>query len=283
MFGEVFLIILGLIWIGFATIQDLKKREIANWLNFSLIIFALGFRFFYSLFSGMDSWEGFSFFYQGMIGLIIFFILGNLLYYGRIFAGGDAKLFIALGVILPFSKSIIGNLNIFIGFFILFLIIGALYGIIVSSVLGIRNHKKFKKEFLKQFNKKKRIFYLFLIMGVLLIGFAFIEKILFYLAILIFISPYLYIAAKSIDEVCMIKKVKSSDLTEGDWLYKNLRIGKKVIKTTWNGLSKEDINFIKKHKKQVLIRQGIPFTPVFLISFLILMFAWAKGLLYSFW
>ena len=30
----------------FAVVQDLKKREIANWVNFSLIIFALGFRFF---------------------------------------------------------------------------------------------------------------------------------------------------------------------------------------------------------------------------------------------
>lgn len=43
---EVFLIVLCLIWIAFAVIQDLRKREIANWLNFSLIIFAIAFRFF---------------------------------------------------------------------------------------------------------------------------------------------------------------------------------------------------------------------------------------------
>jgi Flp pilus assembly protein protease CpaA len=53
-----FLFILGLVWILFATIQDIKKREIADWLSFSLIIFAIGFRFFYSLFEG-----NFSFFY----------------------------------------------------------------------------------------------------------------------------------------------------------------------------------------------------------------------------
>ena len=47
---EVFLIVLCLIWIAFAVIQDLRKREIANWLNFSLLFFMIAFRFFsYSL------------------------------------------------------------------------------------------------------------------------------------------------------------------------------------------------------------------------------------------
>ena len=68
----IFLLILALIWIIFASIQDLKKREVANWISFSLIIFALGFRFFYSFYS-----EDFNFFYQGLIGLGIFFIIGK--------------------------------------------------------------------------------------------------------------------------------------------------------------------------------------------------------------
>ena len=61
---------LGLIWILFAVVQDIRTREIANWLNFSLIIFALGFRFFYSLFEMND----FGFFYQGLIGFGMAFI-----------------------------------------------------------------------------------------------------------------------------------------------------------------------------------------------------------------
>jgi len=119
MFEVIFLSALALIWIVFATVQDIRKREIANWLNFSLIIFALGFRFFYSLFSDF----GFSFFYQGLIGFGIFLVLGNLLYYGRMFAGGDAKLMIALGAILPFTLVFNDNLRIFALFFILFLLI----------------------------------------------------------------------------------------------------------------------------------------------------------------
>ena len=73
MLGVIFLFILGLIWITFASIQDLKNKEIANWLNFSLIIFALGFRFFYGLFES----NNFEFFYQGLIGLGIFFTMNK--------------------------------------------------------------------------------------------------------------------------------------------------------------------------------------------------------------
>ena len=100
MYHVISLILLAVTWLVFASIHDLKKRIVPNWLSFSLIIFALGFRFFYSLFN-----ENFSFFLQGLIGLGIFFIIGNLLYYGRMFAGGDAKLMIALGPILGFSGS----------------------------------------------------------------------------------------------------------------------------------------------------------------------------------
>src|SRR6056297_2108238 len=101
MFEIFLLLVLGLIWISFAVIQDIREREISNWLNFSLIIFALGFRFFYSLFELQDM----SFFYQGGIGFGTFLVLGNLFYYSRMFAGGDAKLFMALGAVLPLSSS----------------------------------------------------------------------------------------------------------------------------------------------------------------------------------
>ena len=105
MFEVIFLSVFALIWLIFASIQDLRTRMVSNWISFSLIIFVLGFRFFYSLFN-----ENFAFFYQGLIGLGIFFVLGNLLYYGKMFAGGDAKLMIALGAVLPFSENFFKNL-----------------------------------------------------------------------------------------------------------------------------------------------------------------------------
>jgi Flp pilus assembly protein protease CpaA len=263
---NIFLIFLGLIWIVFAVVQDLKKREIANWLNFSLILFALAFRFFYSLFNG----NGYSFFYQGLFGFGVFFILGNLLYYGKVFAGGDAKLMISLGTILPLSQDLLINLDLSLLFLMLFLISGAFYGILSSLYLGVNNRKKFSKEFVHQFKQRKKLFYISLILALILLFFIFFDKIFIYAAILVFISPYLYISAKSIDEACMIKKINVRDLSEGDWLYQDLKLGKKLIKAKWEGLNKEEISLLKKFKKNVLIRQGIPFSPVFLISYIIL-------------
>jgi len=271
-----FLFALALIWIFFASVQDLKEREVANWLNFSLIIFALGFRFFYSLFSI----EGFWFFYQGLIGLGIFFIIGNLFYYTRLFAGGDAKLMIALGTILPISRNFLDNFNIFILFLAIFLFVGAVYGFLWSLVLTFKNFKNFKKEFGKKLLKLRKIVYLVFILGLILMALGlFIEIFIFFLGILVFVSPYFYIYAKAVDEACMVKKINSKELREGDWLYKEVKLaGKKSIKATWEGVSNKEIVLIRKKHKSVLIRQGIPFVPVFLISFLILII-----LGYSFW
>ena len=278
MFEVIFLFVLALIWIIFATVQDLKKREVANWLNFSLIIFALGFRFFYSLFSEI----GFDFFYQGLIGFGIFFILGNLLYYGKMFAGGDAKLMIALGAVIPFSAIFNENLKMFLLFFVLFLLIGAAYSILASIYLSFRNFKRFKREFSKQFKKNKKLSILILFAALVLVVLSFLDNLFLLLGIIAFILPYLYIYVKSVDESCMVKKVQASKLTEGDWLYKDLKIGKKIIKAKWDGLSKSEIILIQRKFNSVIIRKGIPFTPVFLISFVALFCLWKLGLWQSF-
>ncbi|MBU2562608.1 MAG: prepilin peptidase [Nanoarchaeota archaeon] len=279
MFEIIFLSFFALVWIIFASIEDLRKREIANWLNFSLLIFAMGFRFFYSLFYS----ESFAFFYQGLIGLGIFFVLGNLFYYGRTFAGGDAKLMISLGAILPFSESFLINIQIFGLFFILFLLIGAIYGTIWSIFLMVKDFKEFKKEFLRNFKRYRKIMYLIMFFGIILMVLGVIESLFFIFGILIFLLPYFYIYARAVDDACMIKKVPTSKLTEGDWLYKDVKVGRKLIEFNWSGLTKSEINLLGKKYKTILIRQGVPFTPVFLFSFLILLFLYVFGFLDSLW
>ena len=85
-----------------------------------------------------------------------------------------------------------------------------------------------------------------------------------------FVISYLYIYAKAVDAVCMVREVSVNKLTEGDWLYEDVFINGKKIKATWDGLLTEDIVLLKKCKKTVLVRYGIQFAPVFLISFLFL-------------
>ena len=265
MYEVIFLWALALVYIIFAVVQDIKTKEIANWISFSLIIFALGFRFFYSLFNGTD----FSFFYNGIIGLGIFLIIGNLLYYGKVFAGGDAKLMIALGTILPLYPPIFSNFGIFFDFMLIFLSVGFSYVLFSSVLVCIKHFKVFKKEFSKQLRKNKRLMLILIFFSIILLGLGFLEKIFFILGILIFFSSYLYLYSKAVDEACMTKKIKSKDLREGDWLYSVLKLGNKKLKAKWEGVSKKDIRQIIKRYKEVKIRRGIAFSPVFLISFVI--------------
>ena len=270
MFEIIFLIALAIIWMSFGSIQDLRQREISNRLNFSLIIFALAFRFFYSLFNS----ENFLFFYQGLIWLGIFFVVGNLFYYSRLFAGGDAKLMISLGAILGFTNSFFQNLKISGLFLLIFLFVGGIYGMVWSLVLSLRNFKNFQQEYKNIFAENKKIINLVSLIGLIIFVLSFINSLFFVLGIFVFLLPHLYIYAKAVDESCMIKEVFPKKLTEGDWLYKSVKINGKIINARWEGLNKKEIQLLQKSDKKILIRNGIAFIPVFLISFLILIFVW---------
>jgi Flp pilus assembly protein protease CpaA len=265
MYEVIFLWALALVYIVFSVIQDLKTREIANWITFSLAVFAIVFRFFYSLFEH----DNFLFLFHGLAGLAIFFALGNLFYYSRVFAGGDAKLMIALGAILPVFPVFSQNIFSFAAFLLIFLFSGFVYILIASTMLCIRNFKKFKKEFTEQIRKRRKLLRITNIAGIAFILLGFVNLYFLYLGILIFFIFYLYFFSKSIDESCMIREIKTIHLREGDWLYSNVKIGNKIIKSSWDGLSKEEISLIKKKCKTVKIRQGIPFSPNFLIAFII--------------
>jgi Flp pilus assembly protein protease CpaA len=265
---NIFMLAVGFFWLLISSIQDFKHREVENWWNFSLIVFILAFRAFLSI-------EKMDYFYilWGLIGLAGGFFIANLFYYSRLFAGGDAKLLMALGTILPLSFSWKINLEILAVFLLLLMIAGAIYGIIFSLFLVFLNLKGFRKEFHNQLQKNKTsIFYsefVLIILGIIFFAFKFYLGI--YLLIILIISPFLLIYAKSVEEGCMNKKVRISDLTIGDWTVGSIKAGKKLIKPNWEGLSEDELKLIKKHcKGTVLVKQGIPFVPVFLIAFLLL-------------
>lgn len=258
-----FLFLLALIWIIFASVQDIKKKEVANWLNYSLLVFALAYRGFYSLIN-WNYW----FFVYGAVGAIVFAILANALYYSKIFGGGDARLLIGLGAILPFESFIemIGEGFMFI--FLLFLI-GAVYSILFSFFVLFRNFDKFKIDF------KKKIKLLLTLYALVIVVIIFIKLVLisngafYFLVILLLILPLLYVYLLALDK-CMIKLTKPGDLQEGDWLNEEVKLGRgKVIRKSVHGLSIEDIKLLKKARKSVWVKEGVVFVPVFLISFII--------------
>jgi len=264
-----FLILLAVVWLVGAILQDLHRREVDNLWNFSLIGFALAYRLAVSGYTG-NYW----FFVNGLIGFVIFLALGNLFYYCRLFAGGDAKLVIALGAILPLSYSWIINIEIF-GLFILgFLVGGSVYVFIWSLFLAFTNMKNFIKEYKKQAKDYKHYFSWSLIF-VLFFGFLlyFSDPSLALSSLVFLLFPVLFVFARSVEEVCMVKKVEISKLTVGDWLYEDLYVRGKKIKKNWEGLSEMDLKLIKeKYSRKVMVKYGVPFTPSFLIGFLFVLY-----------
>lgn len=271
-----FLIVIGLIWIIVAVIQDLRKREIANWWNFSLIAVALSYRAFVSLWMA-DYW----YFVHGLIGFAIFFGLAYGFYYGRVFAGGDAKLLMGLGAVLPFSSLFFENITLFIYFILLFLLCGSIYGLFYSVGLALRNRKAFAAEFFRQTKKQKKIFISFIVLALAFSVFVMImgEFVFLLFSLCLFLFPFLYSYAKAVEEGCLIREKKARELTVGDWLYKQVKVGKKIIKPNWEGLSEEELEILKKYKGKVTIKEGIPFTPAFLFAFLILIYLIKKDMI----
>jgi len=265
---NLFLIVIGIVWIVGAVMQDLRRREVDNIWNFSLIGFALAYRFAVSVYGG-NYW----FFYNGLIGFGIFLILGNLFYYGRMFAGGDTKLMIALGVVLPLSYSWLANIKIFGVFIGGFLVGGSLYVFVWALVLSLVNIKVFSKEFGKQYSKYRTLFLIsFGIALIFVIGSYFLEVRLVLLGLVIILFPILFIFSKSVEEVCMIKKVDVDKLTEGDWLYEDIYVKGKKIEKNWQGVTAEELKLIqKKYDRKILVKYGVPFTPSFLVGFVIVL------------
>lgn len=262
---NLFLIVIGVIWIIGAIIQDFRKREVDNIWNFSLIGIALAYRLGVSIFNG-NYW----FFMNGVFGFLIFLALGNAFYYSRLFAGGDAKLLISLGAIMPLSYAWIFNFEIFGIFILLFLLGGSVYGIIYSFVLITRNWEKFKQEFARFSEKYKRMYIISFAFAIIIMGILFLmgETRLFLIGLIFLLFPVLFVFSKAIEESCLVKKIPAQKVTVGDWLYEDVWIGRKLIKAKWEGVSKKDLGLIRKCKKKILVKQGIPFTPSFLIGFI---------------
>lgn len=264
-----FLFGLAFAWMVFAAVYDLKKREVPNWLNFSLIGFALAYRAFYS--ASFSEWM---FLAWGLTGFGIFVALGNLFYYGRVFAGGDAKLLMGLGAVLPF-ESWSDFASVGFGFILVVLMIGAAYSLGFTILIANKNYQKFRKEFAINWRKGRVIFLFAGILAAVLLVLAVSLGIGFDLWLVVsaffFLISFLYIYLNAVDK-CMVKLVSPNELTEGDWIIGDIRLKDYVVKKTVHGLSLKDILRLRKAGKKVLIKEGIPFVPVILIAFAVMVF-----------
>ncbi len=154
------------------------------------------------------------------------------------------------------------------------------------------NTKKIKKLLEKKeyFKTQKKILYYLYIINYIFITILFliilyyiythtdIETFILFLTIIL-LSGILYLHKKYsrvIEEAIFIKKVNPKKLVEGDWIIEDIKVGRTIIKKTEIGLTKKDIEKIKKLYKQnkikyVYVKEGLPFVPSFLIALLILL------------
>ncbi|MBU4502124.1 MAG: A24 family peptidase [Nanoarchaeota archaeon] len=265
--SDMLLMIIGFVALIFASVHDLKTREVPDWLSYSLIISGFGIRLIYSLLF-LDFW----YIGYGLIGFIIMVIIGLIMYYTKQWGGGDAKLIMGLGVV--FASSPFNGENFLIGFWINILIIGALYGLFWSIFLAIRNWKDFVKEFKKMLIKKRLIrriasgLGIVIIISIFLIDLFYLKFILAIVGLFFIVYSYIVTFVKAVENACMYKWLTVAKLTEGDWVAKPVYVNKKLICGPKDlGLEMDQIKALKKaNVKKVYIKEGIPFVPSFLLA-----------------
>ncbi len=248
---------------------DFKTREVPDWLNYGLIFAGLGLR---ALFSGI--FLDWSYIIEGILGFGIFFILAIVMFYTGQWGGGDSKMLMGLGALIGLTFEIDTFLA---AFFINLLFVGAIYGMVWMAWLIISKWKTFVPVFKKEIVTRTKMKLLSFVLGLtLLIAAFFTVNIQTKLFLLIGGAGtpavfYLWIAIKAVEKTCMIKEIPVSKLTEGDWIVDDVKHGKKVICGPKDlGISKKQIAELKKLKiSKVVVKEGIPFIPSFLLSFLV--------------
>lgn len=266
-FVDWILLIIIIIWTTFACVVDIKKREVPNWISYSLLSIVMISKILLSIYS-----SNFTLLLLSLIGFFVFLLLGLAFYYGGVFGGGDVKLLMALGPFTCPGPSFAVN-KFHVPFLLSFLfnlfLIGSLYGIIFSLGLALKNKRKFLVFYKKE--KKTKIFYFLVALLIFIV--ALISKFysFIFFALFLILLPYLFSFIKAAEKL-MIKEKSWKELSEGDWLVEKVKIKNKIIKPSVHGLKKEEIELIKKAKKKVLIKDGIPFVPVILVALLLSVF-----------
>ncbi|MAG47102.1 hypothetical protein CL617_00725 [archaeon] len=273
---DIILIIITLIALIIASITDFKKREIPDFLSYSLLSTVIFIKILQAIIE-----RSFTPIIYGLIGFTVFFAIALFMYYTKQWGGGDSKVLMSLGIVFSeYPKTLLNyftpNLNIPIlaSLFINILLLGSFYGIFYSMFLAIKNRKTFIEELKKVKSKNTRHY---LISALIILALSFLIKepkqrlLILFLAFILLISPYLITYIKIIEKSCMIKKIKTNKLTEGDWINQDIKSKDKTIYSKKSlGVTIEQIQKIKKlNLKYVIVKEGIPFIPSFLLAFIV--------------
>lgn len=243
-----------------ASVHDIKTREVPDYLSYFLI--ALGFFF---QFEKLLLTSDITTFLFSMSYFALALCFGFLMYRMKQWGGADAKLLAGLSLLLGRNE----NYD-FLIFFFNFLWVGAVYGLIGTTVLIFSKLKTFIKIFKKDYQKNK--FRIFVSLALIIFGaLASVVNIFLLMVVITGLLWLLFIIFSSANEL-MVKKISINKLTEGDWIKEKVVHNGKVLFNPEKNVcvSAEQIKTLKQEGiTEIKIVEGIPFVPAFLLSFLV--------------
>jgi Flp pilus assembly protein protease CpaA len=261
---ELLLIAIALIGSLAAGFYDLKTSNIPDSLCIAMIIVGLIIHSAYGFTTG-----DFSNLINSLMFGGLFLAFGLIMYFTGQWGGGDGELLVALGVLLPNLTIVRTYLPFAISFFINSFFIGAVYSLIYSIILIYRN-TDISKGFFKSISQPSFLVVIVLLLSLSVVSFSYL-KVLSIIFFLSFIMVVFWKFAKSIEKG-FYRRIPVSKLKVDDMLGEDiprLKIYKRLIK----GLTKEQVQKIKKVKKYVVVKEGIRYGltfPLTLIFTLIL-------------
>lgn len=265
---QVVLIVTTFLALLIASYTDLKWREVPDWLNYGLIFAALGMR---TIFSVELGWN---ILWSGVLGFLACFLLASFFYYSNQWGGGDSKLLLGMGAVIgisfPFNAS---SWDLF-WFFLALMFLGAVYGLSWMSYLALKKSDDFMEKFKAELRQYKKIH---LTVALITVSLSFLGFAYFFVLPLVFFPLtvfYLFLFVSAVEESCFFKNVFVRQLTEGDWLGKDIVLkGKTILRK--KTLEEKDLLQLRKLEKNnllkfVTIKEGVPFVPSFLLAYLAL-------------
>lgn len=278
-----------------ATVTDIKKREVPDWLSYTLMTLGIAMAAVtsYTEHDWTLAWS--------VLGLALGYAIGAALYYTGQWGGGDAKLLMGVGALItvpglwlwqtmrelaatPVLSWSVQDTPFFISFLGWLVLCGALYGVVCMCFIIIRHWSAFVKVFPSAL-KEHRLYRLllgacsavFVLLAALLAfgvlaGGLVAAGLLLIVAACVYASLYLIVAIRVAETQFMLKKIPAEQLTEGDWVVGGVQLHNEWIIPEKNiGATKEQIALLKARapKHIVTVKEGIPFVPSFLAAIIV--------------
>ncbi len=257
------------------SITDLKERIVPNWISYLMIIFGLTGHLLLSILS-----RGFWPLLNSLIGAGVFFGIASIMFYTGAWGGGDTKLLIGLGALLPvYPLALQSWLNprlaiwpFMFTMWINVLIFGAIMGIGYGIYVLAKNWRRFSREIKQIIHNYKWYIHLITAMAAIPIALFFLKLEIYVLVGLIWIVCsvffYTFIFTKSVENISMYKLISPQQLTEGDWIVEKVISNNKVLyRPERTGVTLNNIRkLINSGIRFVKIKEGLPMIPAFLVG-----------------